>query len=352
MRPGGTLLKRPEDGIMPSSRQSGWLARRWLKLLDTEDPARAARIATGRRLAKRGRVRQLRLGPGTVYAEVVADEVHDVTLRFKPFSPSQWERLVRLASNRLDLAAALFDGDLPEDLVESLDRDHKVRLLPSPHAMDGDCTCPDFRLLCEHAVAVYALTADMLDGDPSLLLTLRGWPPARVEAAVRAAWGGDGEVWRDPRAEPRIEPVPASGPRRTVSSMELSPRNPSVGALQSVGAPAGGQELISALEPIYRSGAQAALDLLDGSGTELRSDPISVPVSQEYTMSEATPNEAESLTERIVELLSGVENMKTKALATELGEGHQKVRAALIELENLGLVVRTGNTRGTRWWLG
>jgi len=58
------------------------------------------------------------------------------------------------------------------------------------------------------------------------------------------------------------------------------------------------------------------------------------------------------LTERLVDLLATQENMKSKELASALGVPVLEVRGELLELEKLGIVYRTGQTRGTRWWLG
>jgi predicted ArsR family transcriptional regulator len=59
-----------------------------------------------------------------------------------------------------------------------------------------------------------------------------------------------------------------------------------------------------------------------------------------------------NLTQRIVEILSTMESAKSKDVADELGVDPNRVRQELIALEELGVVYRTGKTRGTRWWLG
>ena len=58
------------------------------------------------------------------------------------------------------------------------------------------------------------------------------------------------------------------------------------------------------------------------------------------------------ITELLVDLLASLESAKSKELAMRLEVPMVDVRAELLELEKLGIVYRTGQTRGTRWWLG
>lgn len=60
----------------------------------------------------------------------------------------------------------------------------------------------------------------------------------------------------------------------------------------------------------------------------------------------------EPLTEELVNRLSEVDCARSQDLADQIGASVLEVRQELIELERLGIVYRTGNTRGTRWWLG
>ena len=47
-----------------------------------------------------------------------------------------------------------------------------------------------------------------------------------------------------------------------------------------------------------------------------------------------------------------MEPAKSADLAARLGMPRAEILSELIELETLGIVYRTGKTRGTRWWLG
>ena len=63
-------------------------------------------------------------------------------------------------------------------------------------------------------------------------------------------------------------------------------------------------------------------------------------------------HEQPSLTERIVNELASVECAKSRDLARRLDVPMASIRNELLELEEMGVVIRTGKTRGTRWWLG
>ena len=63
----------------------------------------------------------------------------------------------------------------------------------------------------------------------------------------------------------------------------------------------------------------------------------------------STKNE---LTELLVNMLAKNAGIKSSDLADVLGHDKMTVGNELIELEKLGIVYRTGATRGTRWHLG
>jgi len=64
------------------------------------------------------------------------------------------------------------------------------------------------------------------------------------------------------------------------------------------------------------------------------------------------PDTEKSLTEILVDELAQVQCAKSRDLARRLNLPMAAVRNELLELEEMGVVVRTGKTRGTRWWLG
>ncbi|MFT7520568.1 MAG: putative transcriptional regulator [Kiritimatiellia bacterium] len=56
--------------------------------------------------------------------------------------------------------------------------------------------------------------------------------------------------------------------------------------------------------------------------------------------------------EGLVNALAQLMPVKAKQLAEHVGISHIVVRDTLVDLEQRGIVYRTGRTRGTRWSLG
>jgi len=55
---------------------------------------------------------------------------------------------------------------------------------------------------------------------------------------------------------------------------------------------------------------------------------------------------------QLADVLAKSAPIKARDLASALDQEYARVRDALIKLVELGIVYRTGRTRGTRWWLG
>ena len=53
---------------------------------------------------------------------------------------------------------------------------------------------------------------------------------------------------------------------------------------------------------------------------------------------------------QVLELLDGGDGMPNVQLAARLGRGTQELRPLLMELEGKGIIRRTGQRRGTRWF--
>jgi hypothetical protein len=58
------------------------------------------------------------------------------------------------------------------------------------------------------------------------------------------------------------------------------------------------------------------------------------------------------MAERVTALLEEAPGAKTSDLAERVGLGQLQIRNVLMQLERDGMVYRTGQTRGTRWYLG
>jgi hypothetical protein len=330
-------------------------------MLRTFDEKHQNRIARGRSFARSGRVRDLWFSPGLATAEVFDTAAHQVSVRLRVFENAEWRKIVLTLLTDLRMVAAMLEGELPEALVDRLD-EAGVHLVPTPEELGGDCDCGDFLLPCEHMAAVHHLLADALDGDPFLLPTLRGRTRDQLLGRMRAIWG-DNEPMHVVTAQKDEDPPRGDWFRAKlgVPPMRLDIRQARTTALglRALGPPPGEADLAKALAPLYEAGGEAALALAFGEDESLqrrnpfrRRAPDSPAPPQEDKMSNRNPEKEQSLTERVVDLLASMESAKSRELADRLGLTNIQVRNELLDLEKLGIVYRTGRTRGTRWWLG
>jgi uncharacterized Zn finger protein len=374
-------LRAPKDGIVSADRRlQGWLAKEWAKMFDPLRRTHASRLARGRTLARSGRVRDLWFSPGTTNGEVVGREVNRVSLRFRVFEDEEWKAVTKLLLERLDLIASLLEGELPRELIELLAK-KGMRLLPDSEEISGDCDCSDYLLPCAHMAAVHTVLAQALDGEPFLLLTLRGRPREQLLNDLRYAWG-DTSPFQTPESKFEEAPPdtaewfdsPTPLPETVRFSFALRPDATAIG-LRALGPAPGKGDLFRALSPLYEAGAAAAAEIAhedlqrshDRSGRrrQMRRKKVEAPLAVRTRPTVLVADrgrqrgrggnlkaEGRALSERIVDAVAQLEPAKTKDIAELLGEKLQKVRAELQELEQLGVLSRTGQTRATRWWLG
>ncbi|MCB9679700.1 MAG: hypothetical protein H6737_31625 [Alphaproteobacteria bacterium] len=354
-------LRAPDDGIVTSSRSGGWVSDRWLKMLSGLERTHGPRLSQGRNFARNGRVRGLWFSPGLASAQVVADEYYNVSIRFRVFGDAEWDRILAVLVDNLLNIASLLEGHLPFPLFEELEK-HGIALLPTLDEIDGDCNCGDYMLPCSHMSAVHHVLAEAIDGEPFLLFTLRGRPRAQLLAELRKLWGDAAQ--RNPVSREELAPEVISDDQWASSSTPLPPfdfrfkpsEKVAVG-LRALGPPPGDADLVRALEPLYVAGSKAAL--------ELAMSDLEVPTHEnervrQFRRSVQRPTqsgtsgggEQSDLTAAIVDALAETECAKSKELADRVGADILDVRQELLELEKLGIVYRTGQTRGTRWWLG
>jgi hypothetical protein len=371
-------LRPPEDGIVSSGRM-GLVGELWTQAVAGGRQVLSDRMARGRTFARAGRVRNLRVSPGFVTAEVAASDWFPASVRVKTFDDARWEIVREVLLNRLATVAALLEHRVPADLVETL-KARGVRLVPNANEIEGDCSCTDFAHPCAHVAAVHAVLAEALDGDPFLLFTLRGRPPDLLLADLRRAWGDDQPVRPEARAEDDIDPedFPGRGWELDIG-FTIQPSTSVASGLLALGPPPGQGDLLRSLAPLYEAGAAAALEVAvhDSPNPRRRRSnqpppatrpvdperpialerpappPRNLKTASEETMSAAqVPNVPADLTERVVNALAELGSAKSKEIADKINIDMLVVREELLSLERLGIVYRTGQTRGTRWWLG
>jgi uncharacterized Zn finger protein len=161
------------DGIRTSGRAPGPLALRWLQPLDGLDEKVRDRLLRGKTLARAGRIVELEIAPGTVFAEVADNGTWHALLRVPTYEEEQWREVLGALTARLDRLARLLEGELDLDLIADGEA-RGVSLFPESGEVETDCDCGDWASPCAHGAALHHLVAEALEGDPLLLFTLRG----------------------------------------------------------------------------------------------------------------------------------------------------------------------------------
>jgi uncharacterized Zn finger protein len=190
----------------------------WARLLVTtivrnEGSSTAER---GRALARGGNVHSVSIGSGTISARVVGDDGRECTVTFtaEPVPPRVWAAVALTARRNERLNAAM------EGREQSLHLEHVMRfdwdepLIPNNDGLTR-CTC-NAEGACEHVAAVTYVVADLIDGDPSLLLRWRGCDAVEVveappEPELAQSISTDVGPWQAGQlpAARRLRPLPA-----------------------------------------------------------------------------------------------------------------------------------------------
>ncbi|WP_143229293.1 SWIM zinc finger family protein [Actinophytocola xanthii] len=206
-----------------------WWGRSWVQAVtDTalgQEPLRRGRLHAGA-----GRVGPITVSPGRITAQVSdVDEVHDTAVVVDPLGADEWSRFLDEVAGKAGHLAALLDRDMPRDLVEAA-ADAEVRLLPGIGDLRAECDCPDWEL-CQHAAAICFQVAWLLDGDPFVLLLLRGRERRELteQLRIRAARSTTGAAPPAPEPAPavpllRVPPAPGVDPEAVARAAERAVR--------------------------------------------------------------------------------------------------------------------------------
>ncbi|NUO98772.1 MAG: SWF/SNF family helicase [Nonomuraea sp.] len=149
---------------------TSWWGQSWIKALEdtSRDPTL---LRKGRAYAKTGQVGPITVSPGRLAA--VTEHEYDTVVRVEQLTDAAWERFLDQVAAKAGHIAALLDRDVPHDLVEAAE-DAAVPLLPAVGDLEPECSCPDWGHPCKHAAALCYQASWLLDGDPFVLLLLRG----------------------------------------------------------------------------------------------------------------------------------------------------------------------------------
>jgi len=167
---------------------TSWAAQ-WRELLAPGNPRAAREVAQGTAHHRSGRVTDLRVATGALWARVQGHRAtpRTVEMEVAVLDEEDWRCVIELLAGQLRHSARLLAGLQPEGLVEEL-ADRGVRLLPTPEDVETTCGCGRAQP-CAHAAAVWEAATARIDEDPFTLLRLRGRGRERLLAEVAAARG-------------------------------------------------------------------------------------------------------------------------------------------------------------------
>jgi uncharacterized Zn finger protein len=143
-------------------------------------------IHAGRALSRAGGIGGITVDHGSVVAACYdRSGVWTVSATVPELDPVSHRAFVEVVAGESGHLAALVAGELPHRLVEQAE-EAGVELLPYGGELGSACTCDAWVDPCQHALAVMLQVAWLVDGDPSVLLRLRGLSPDDLQSEVAA----------------------------------------------------------------------------------------------------------------------------------------------------------------------
>lgn len=166
-----------------AARASTWWGRAWVRAVE-ESSYSSSDLALGRRLSRAGGIGGITVVRGG-YVAAVEDEhgLWTVAGGVPVLDDASVEGLVEAVAAEAGRVASLLAGELPHALVEHAE-EAGVELLPYGGELETTCTCDHWADPCPHALGVLQQLAWLVDGDPFVLLHLRGVPREELLARL------------------------------------------------------------------------------------------------------------------------------------------------------------------------
>ncbi len=153
---------------------SSWWVDVWRSVLHHDFGFDATALRGGRNLARSTSVDAMEFAPGSVVVRFGDRGSHVAQMTAAPLSPQQCEQLVMIASTKPALVAGVLMGELPA-AYDAHWREAGVSVVPLAGDVSLDCSCDDWGERCRHLAGLGEMVADVIDRDPYMLLSLRGW---------------------------------------------------------------------------------------------------------------------------------------------------------------------------------
>jgi uncharacterized Zn finger protein len=169
-----------------TSRAATWWGRAWVRAVE-EASYSDSDLHTARSLSRSGAIGGITVDAGTIVAACFdRSDVWTVTATVPRLDPISRRALVEVVAGEAGHLGAIASGELPHRLVEQAE-EAGVELLPYGGELGSTCPCGSWVDPCVHALAVMLQVAWLVDGDPAVLLRLRGVPTEELQAAVATA---------------------------------------------------------------------------------------------------------------------------------------------------------------------
>jgi uncharacterized Zn finger protein len=185
-----------------TSRAATWWGRAWVRAVEeasySDNDLHAARV-----LSRGGGIGQITVDAGQVVARCLdGADVWTVVATVPELDPTSLRAFAEVVAGESGHLAGLLAGELPHRLVEQAE-EVGVELLPYGGELGSACPCQSWVDPCRHALAVLLQVAWLIDGDPWVLLRLRGLSPEALETDLAALAA--------PRADEPTPPVADQG---------------------------------------------------------------------------------------------------------------------------------------------
>jgi uncharacterized Zn finger protein len=168
-----------------TSRAATWWGRAWVRAVEEASYAESD-LHSARALSRSGGIGGITLDHGSVVAACYdRSGVWSVGATVPELDAVSRRAFVEVVAGESGHLAALMAGELPHRLVEQAE-EAGVELLPYGGELGSACTCDAWVDPCVHALAVMLQVAWLVDGDPGVLLRLRGLSPEELQAELDA----------------------------------------------------------------------------------------------------------------------------------------------------------------------
>jgi uncharacterized Zn finger protein len=166
-----------------TTRAATWWGRAWVRAVE-EAAYSEGDLHAARAISRSGAIGGITVDRGAVVAACYdRSDVWSVAGTVPELDPISRRAFVDVVAGESGHLASLLSGELPYRLVEQAE-EAGVELLPYGGELGTACPCGAWVDPCVHALAVLLQVAWLVDGDPWVLLRLRGLAPDDLQAEL------------------------------------------------------------------------------------------------------------------------------------------------------------------------